>query len=437
MPVEEKTMSWRLILLLSLFGLLISIVTIPLPSPVDWFVWLTLSLSGGWIIAARARSRYFLHGMMTGLGTLLGIALISVSMISPSELHDMIWLIAPARVLMIVGLTIGGVAALAHRVRSRLLQRRRFPIAIDQMTSLFMVGTAVTAASWLLWQIFSPTALLVRYAEKGNLPAVRRLLRLGADPNAYYGRSSAFLVAAREGYVPIMTLLLEQGADPMRCEKEGSAPRLSALSWAAMSGRVDAIEFLVHAGVPLEYECGAGWPTPLEMAAQQGRRAAVAKLIELGADPRRVLDGKNTYLTRAAWSADHTDHPLEMANTIELLIDSGCDVNAPVWDGRTALMMTDVPAVVATLLRKGADPNLTDSKGETALIKVIADAVWKHENPSSSTTYEPEALWLLLEAGADPNHRSLAGDTPLRLASRSGPYRAGIETALRKFGARE
>jgi ankyrin repeat protein len=300
-----------------------------------------------------------------------------------------------------------------------------------------MGAIGATAAIWLLWQIVSPTALLVRYAAFGNVTAVQRLLGLGADPNAYYGRSSAFLMAAREGHVPIMTLLLKQRADPMRCEKEGSAPRLSALSLAAAFGRVEAIEYLVHIGVPVEYQCGAGWPTALEMAAQQGRRTAAAKLIALRADPGRLGTGNHTYVMHAAWSANHSRHSLEIASTIELLIDSGSDVNSRLPDGRTALMMTRVPPVVATLLRKGADPNFTDCKGETALMKVIEDAVWKHQNPSSSTTYQTEALRLLLNAGADPNRRSLTGDTPLRLASRSGPYRAKIESTLRAFGARE
>lgn len=303
---------------------------------------------------------------------------------------------------------------------------------------LFVAVVVSIGAGWVLWKVYSPTALLAEYSRQGNVEGARRLLNLGVDPNAYHHRASAFIAAADGGHVPVLDLLLKHGAHPLQCEADGSAPRLSALSAAAFFDHVDAIEYLVKVGIPIEYQCGGGWPPPLEIAAEYGRPSAAAKLIQLGANPRRIGQGGNTYVMSAAWSADVVGRPSDAASTIELLVNSGCDVNARSSDGRTALMRSVEPAVVKMLLQKGAAPNLADLEGTTPLLHLIAGAVWMNDNPDSSpSSYRPETLELLLRAGADPNARSSNGDTPLALCAKSGKYRASIERVLRHYGARQ
>ncbi|MEO8379728.1 MAG: hypothetical protein ABI779_08700 [Acidobacteriota bacterium] len=223
---------------------------------------------------------------------------------------------------------------------------------------VFVATVASIGVGWVLWKVCSPTALLVSYSRRGDVEGVTRLLNLGVDPNAHHHRTLAFIAAAEGGQVPVLELLLKHGADPLRCETEGSAPRFSALSAAAFFNEVVAIEYLVKVGVPIEYQCGGGWPPPLEIASEHARPAAAAKLIELGANPRRLGDGNNTYVMSAAWSADKIGRPDDAARTIELLVNSGCDVHARNWNGSTALMMSEEPAVVKMLLEKGADQNL-------------------------------------------------------------------------------
>jgi ankyrin repeat protein len=222
---------------------------------------------------------------------------------------------------------------------------------------LFIAAVASIGLGWVLWKVYSPAALLVEYSRQGNVEGATRLLNLGVDPNGYHHRASALIAAAEGGHLPVLELLLKHGADPLQCETEGSAPRLSALSAAAFFDHADAIEYLVKVGIPIEYQCGGGWPPPLEIASEYARPAAAAKLIEMGANPRRIGQGDNTYVMSAAWSADKIGRPDDAARTIELLVNSGCDVNARNWNGSTALMMSEEPAVVKMLLQKGADPH--------------------------------------------------------------------------------
>jgi hypothetical protein len=61
-------MNWRLISQLSLFGLAMGIATVfVVQSNVEPIYWLVIFLISSYLIATRAPSRYFLHGVWVGL----------------------------------------------------------------------------------------------------------------------------------------------------------------------------------------------------------------------------------------------------------------------------------------------------------------------------------------------------------------------------------
>ena len=153
-------------------------------------------------------------------------------------------------------------------------------------------------------------------AERGDLEAVRTLLREGADVNAAQGDG------------------------------------MTALHWASEGGRIEMAETLIRAGGDLEAVTRVGRYTPLHLAARAGMPATVGLLLAAGADPRAsTTTGGATPLHFAAAAGS--------AAAVSLLVDAGADVNArEAARGQTPLMfaaaLNRVEAIHA-LLDGGAD----------------------------------------------------------------------------------
>ena len=61
-------MNWKLIFLLSLFGLGMAFATISyIPSNIEPFCWLAIFIICAWIIARYAPGKYFLHGFLVSI----------------------------------------------------------------------------------------------------------------------------------------------------------------------------------------------------------------------------------------------------------------------------------------------------------------------------------------------------------------------------------
>lgn len=61
-------MNWKLIFLLSIFGLVMGFLTISLvPSTIEPFFWLVIFIISSYIIAKYASDRYFLHGFLVSV----------------------------------------------------------------------------------------------------------------------------------------------------------------------------------------------------------------------------------------------------------------------------------------------------------------------------------------------------------------------------------
>jgi hypothetical protein len=148
------------------------------------------------------------------------------------------------------------------------------------------------------------------------------------------------------------------------------------------------IERLVKSSVNVNAK-GRGNMTPLLWAFPMGE-LVFEKLLELGADP-------DIKLTERVWTVR-----LDKGNSVTSAAASAELLDGPVHDQ----FFYDAPmdSYLKLVLEHGGSPNIEDANGETPLSYISLSY------PRSKL---PERLRLLLNAGADINHRNLRGETTI------------------------
>ena len=205
------------------------------------------------------------------------------------------------------------------------------------------------------------------------------------------------------------------------------------------SGDIAEIKATIQGGQDLEQENEVGW-TPLFMAIRRGDPDVVRLLLRASAKPGHRANGDMTAL-HYAMIAPVKGRPLE--KTLEvvnlLLLEDMSLANARNCDGTTPLhiaallysdreilrqirqgYLKDIPRLLEVLLSAGADLNIKDKEGKTAL----------HE---ATLGEDEEVALLLIQSGADVNASNNEGVTPLCFASGMGLPR--VVSALLERGA--
>ncbi len=160
--------------------------------------------------------------------------------------------------------------------------------------------------------------------------------------------------AAMRGDVEAVRSLLKGGADVSAAQGDG----MTALHWAAERGSVEMAEMLVYAGANLEAVTRLGDYTPLHLASKAGRGSVVLTLLEAGGDAHVTTStGGATPLHFAAASGS--------AEAVTALLEHGADVNAKeaVW-GQTPLMFAAAlnrAETIKVLMQRNADVSITAS----------------------------------------------------------------------------
>ncbi len=178
---------------------------------------------------------------------------------------------------------------------------------------------------------------------------------------------------------------------------------------AITSGDIEAIRSAVAAGADLRTVPVHGG-SPLHLALNQGhqggsRRAMVAALLELGADPNDPGGESVIHIVLDPFVADEA----ELIDLLELLTARGADVNAR---GKELLSRTRSPlhvaaqrgwlAVAKFLVSKGADPRATDALGHTPrqTAEAAADSIRGLGAEEADAKYAPIIAFLAdAEAG--------------------------------------
>ena len=179
--------------------------------------------------------------------------------------------------------------------------------------------------------------------------AILPLLLLGLS-----GGNSPVADAAQRGDLDAVRRLLRDGADVNAAQGDG----MTALHWAAERGDGEMGEVLLYAGARVDAGTRIGHYTPLHLAARSAHASMVELLLRAGSEPdARTTNSGASPLHLAAGSGD--------ARVIGLLIDAGADVNGreSAW-GQTPLIFAaggNRVEAVRALLNGGADPSLASS----------------------------------------------------------------------------
>jgi ankyrin repeat protein len=286
----------------------------------------------------------------------------------------------------------------------------------DNMTRMsYYIISAFIACNFFLYPCTVYSGVndeLLAAASEGNFAGVKDLVSQGADVNTKDNFSKSPLTyAASKGHEMIVDFLVGKGADVNAQDDSGWTPLHHAASnghtetakiligqvaninkrelsgktvlfYAVRSGNIQIVKDLIDKGADINAKDRIGF-TPLMEACECGRTAIAKILIENGADVDAKQVSGSTPLQMAAYNL----HP----DTVKLLIDNNANINTTNKQGKSILIdlvsasskdregtsdisiatkiQSDIVQMVKLLLENGADPNIKDSKGRSALME--------------------------------------------------------------------
>ena len=235
--------------------------------------------------------------------------------------------------------------------------------------------------------------LLIEAAEKGTIDQVKETLKRGANINAKDKKGDTALHKATQNRHPdVERFLLENGAD----RAAENALELTALHFSKAYAPRDEVGLFLQKQAINEM---------LRIFAEKGTIDRVKELLEEGAG----VDAKDKNGNTALHKATQNQHP----DIVQLLLDSGADSDIRNGDGQTPLSLAKSEDIIEIFhrhiekdralldaaekgaidqvkeaLKRGANINAKDKKGDTALHKATQN---RH----------PDVERFLLENGAD------------------------------------
>jgi len=272
--------------------------------------------------------------------------------------------------------------------------------------------------------------------RSGSSVELEKQLTNGADVNDSLYGLSALMGATLSGSADQMKILIDRGANVNFVSQSG----MSAL-WLA-SQDLNKIKLLIDHGADVNHHV-QGYGVLVKLAAIPGTINIIKLLVDKGVDLKKSAPD-NFLVYNAAASGDTAilgfflrngfnandsivfgDYPINGAlfyrssATVKMLIDNGADVNSssrafqlPAFNGFSPLMyaaLNNDKASFYYLLEHGADPNMKNSNGYTALM-LLQQA--EEDDPAMTTA--------LLKHGAEPSIKTPAGNDALHFAMQKG-----------------
>jgi uncharacterized protein len=247
---------------------------------------------------------------------------------------------------------------------------------IDIVKALLIVGANTSIPEY--GEISHPLAIAAR---QGNIEIVRIIVESGANVNQIHQENleSAINAAAGAGYEEIFNYLAplsdqklrDEAAEILSCGiwerkiKEAADPQVIKLTSAVLNNNLEKVLKIIAEGVDVNGVDNVGC-TALLLASSNDNYLIMEALLRSGADPNFVLKSECENLN------DGTTNLMRVSSreTCFLLLNYGADVNMKDNQGETALMIavkTSNTATAKALLQRGADMNLSNNDNKTAL----------------------------------------------------------------------
>ncbi len=205
--------------------------------------------------------------------------------------------------------------------------------------------------------------------------------------NEHY--TSAFNVAAAKNDIDAMRLLLKKGANPNGDNASSSHPLKHVES-------VEAAKLLIESGSRCDIKPSNAWSV-LEHILFFDKLDIFTYLLEVGFDVNgRHSDGK----TLLMFCVSDAYNKQSGSRYIKALLGAGAHIDDTDCFGKTALMYAKDSSAIRMLLETGANPNIQDKEGATALYL-------------ASVENDLDKIKLLLLFKADPNIEDCKGLRPL------------------------
>ena len=266
---------------------------------------------------------------------------------------------------------------------------------------------------------------LVEASKGDNLQLVEYLISKGADVNYANGKNSAITAACEYSSVEMVELLLNCGADVNLVTSTGD----TGLIVACERDEAVLVRVLVGRGADM-IMYNRGGSSPFLTAYENENLEMVDLFLERGIDLNRITirwehdngELENEFISPLMCICEHGD-----INMIKRLLAYGADVNMMYQYRRDGCYYTHTAVISALesedsnvlrlLLKEGADANLTDNHGDTAVLHLLRRAWVTHSvNKHQRYYHRPEPIWvqgvqIMLEHGLDINMTNKLGET--------------------------
>jgi ankyrin repeat protein len=259
------------------------------------------------------------------------------------------------------------------------------------------------------------SAILARIAVYGSPETIREFVQRGTRLEDLPETHLALMTASRREDDEAFRLLLRAG---IAARSQGL--QNEALYWSLARGDVNMAERLIRQGADATATFGydsdigrrfffQGYPFPvgdtmLMAAIRSGKAEAVSTILKYHPDPNMAdRDGRTALVMAYSFAGKRDIETLARMDKIaDLLIAAGADINAETERG-TILHFSWQPELVRSMIRRGADVNRRNQRGEAPIFMA----------------YDEEAALLLIDAGADPSVRNSRGESVQEFARRS------------------